>query len=311
MVIRRIKRFLGLKPGNQRRKQVIRVLTMTEEGEINVLSIKEEGEINVLSTKEEGGAKMEAKYKTKKLWDEIVGVRLYDLLPSVNGEDDIQPNPIRWEKHRDVINNTRLAKRNRETDLGQGEVDSFKLHNSIKFSCGSKMRRRRYNVSTCGGASLAIDDVRDAVRQVSVFQGVVPLGYEQRLGQKPRQEIREELKMQQKGKEENKSRRRQAMAPPVLESIVERGFSILEPESVFYQKKVLAIKGNGAYTFVADSTLGSVQVLKIVGEKLMKTSWNFTVNPSDVSKSGVWRNLTTPEGSEDIVYAAATELYAM
>jgi len=39
--------------------------------------------------------------------------------------------------------------------------------------------------------------------------------------------------MQQKGKEENKSRRRQAMAPPVLESIVERGFSILEPESVF------------------------------------------------------------------------------
>jgi len=33
---------------------------------------------------------MEAKYKTKKLWDEIVGVRLYDLLPSVNGEDDIQ-----------------------------------------------------------------------------------------------------------------------------------------------------------------------------------------------------------------------------
>jgi hypothetical protein len=54
-----------------------------------------------------------------------------------------------------------------------------------------------------------------------------------------------------------------------------------------------------------------VQVLKIVGEKLMKTSWNFTVNPSDVSKSGVWRNLTTPEGSEDIVYAAATELYAM
>ncbi|KAL9859126.1 hypothetical protein AtNW77_Chr1g0044531 [Arabidopsis thaliana] len=87
MVIRRIKRFLGLKPGNQRRKQVIRVLPMTEEGEINVLSIKEEGEINVLSTKEEGGAK----------------------------------NPIRWEKHRDVINNTRLAKRNRETDLGQGE----------------------------------------------------------------------------------------------------------------------------------------------------------------------------------------------
>jgi len=58
MVIRRIKRFLGLKPGNQRRKQVIRVLTMTEEGEINVLSIKEEGEINVLSTKEEGGAKV-------------------------------------------------------------------------------------------------------------------------------------------------------------------------------------------------------------------------------------------------------------
>jgi len=54
-----------------------------------------------------------------------------------------------------------------------------------------------------------------------------------------------------------------------------------------------------------------VQVLKIVGEKLMKTSWNFTVNPCDVSKSGVWRNLTTPEGSEDIVYAAATELYAM
>lgn len=54
-----------------------------------------------------------------------------------------------------------------------------------------------------------------------------------------------------------------------------------------------------------------MQVLKIVGEKLMKTSWNFTVNPSDVSKSGVWRNLTTPEGSEDIVYAAATELYAM
>lgn len=37
---------------------MIRVLTMTEEGEINVLSIKEEGEINVLSTKEEGGAKV-------------------------------------------------------------------------------------------------------------------------------------------------------------------------------------------------------------------------------------------------------------
>lgn len=53
-----------------------------------------------------------------------------------------------------------------------------------------------------------------------------------------------------------------------------------------------------------------VHVLKIVGEKLTKTGWKFTVNPCDVSKSGVWRNLTTLEGSEDIVYAAATELYA-
>ncbi|CAA0273945.1 unnamed protein product [Arabidopsis thaliana] len=81
--------------------------------------------------------------------------------------------------------------------------------------------------------------------------------------------------MQQKGKEENKSRRRQATALPVSESIVER-----------------------------------VHVLKIVGEKLTKTGWKFTVNPCDVSNSGVWRNLTTLEGSEDIVYAAATELYA-